>query len=60
MTKRELAEKRIDKMGFDEQEKKVIFLRVNKWHTAWLLVSTEAEINAWFEVVNKKFGNRVS
>jgi len=52
--KRQLAEKRIDKMGFDEEEKKVIFY---DWpegdsHIEWLLIATEAEINDWFDTVN--------
>lgn len=53
-TLRELAEARIDKMGFDEDNKKVIFY---DWpegdeHLNWLLTATEKEINDWFETVN--------
>ena len=53
-TLRELAEDRIDKMGFDEAEKEVVFY---DWpegdeHLNWLLTATEKEINDWFEVVN--------
>lgn len=51
---RELAEARIDKMGFDEDNKRVIFY---DWpegdeHLTWLLTATENEINDWFETVN--------
>ena len=53
-TNRELAEQRIDKMGFDDNDKAVIFY---DWpegdeHINWLLTATEAEINSWFETVN--------
>jgi hypothetical protein len=53
-SKRELAEARIDKMGFDEREKAVIFY---DWpegdeHLDWLLTATEKEINEWFESVD--------
>ncbi len=53
-TKRELAEMRIDRMGFDEEEKKVIFY---DWpegdeHLDWLLTAPEKEINDWFDAIN--------
>lgn len=53
-TKRELAEARIDKMGFDEHDKEVIFY---DWaegdeHINWLLTATEDEINSWFDAVD--------
>lgn len=53
-TLRELAEARIDKMGFDEDNKKVIFYGWPEGddHLRWLLTATEAEINDWFEAVN--------
>lgn len=57
MTKRELAEKRIDKMGFDEEEKREVFknnggaLRPGDFYE-WLLTATEKEINDWFDSVN--------
>ena len=52
----ELAEARIDKMGFDEREKAVIFY---DWpegdeHFDWLLTATEKEIIDWFESVDVK------
>ena len=55
-TKRELAEARIDKMGFDEREKAVIFYDwpEGDMHLDWLITATEKEINDWFEVVDKR------
>jgi len=56
MTKIELAKKRIDKMGFDEEEKKVAFKNVARLDefVEWLLTSTEKEINTWFDLKNIK------
>jgi len=54
--KRELAEKRLDKMGFDEVEKKVAFKNVARpdEFVEWLLTATEKEINTWFDLKNIK------
>lgn len=55
-TKRELAEDRIDKMGFDEEEKKIIFYDwpEGEGHYEWLLTATEREINSWFDAVQSQ------
>ena len=52
--KRELAEKRIDKLGFDEEEKKIVFYDWSEGdsHIEWLLTATEKEINDWFDLKN--------
>ena len=53
-TNRELAERRIDKMGFDEHDKEVIFYYCAEGdeHINWLLTATEDEINSWFDAVD--------
>ena len=54
-TNRELAEKRVDKMGFDEEEKKIIFYDwpEGEEHYEWLLTATEKEITSWYEAVSE-------
>jgi len=56
MNKIELAEKRIDKMGFDEEEKMVLFSNLCRpdEFIEWLLTATEKEINTWFDLKNIK------
>ena len=48
----ELAEKRLDKMGFDEEEKMIVFSNVFNMDEfiEWLLTGTESEINTWFDL----------
>mgnify|MGYP001250047328 CR=1 FL=1 len=55
-TKRELAEARIDKMGFDETDKKLIFYDwpEGEEHYEWLLTASEREINSWFDAVQSQ------
>ena len=51
MTNYEIVELRIDKLGFDENEKKVIIDRITfgKVTAFWIMTAPRKEINDWYD-----------
>ncbi|MFA5154274.1 MAG: hypothetical protein WC554_17115 [Clostridia bacterium] len=51
MTNDEILDLRLDSMGFDENEKRIIFASINfrKVTTFWIMTAPRKEINDWYD-----------
>ena len=51
MTNDEILELRIDSMGFDENEKRIIFASIDfrKVTAFWIMTAPRKEINDWYD-----------